>query len=359
MYLKRFQHLYNSPRPRIAEDDNVTMRLQRNEKPDDWGNDLYELIFANAPELRLQQYPDPLRFYQKLSQFLNVPQENLVITSGIDEPIRTLMTLCCDPGNIITAPSPSYAMYSVYAKMHGVKVNPIAFQPGEFMSPEFLAGNIDASSRILFLPNPSQPVENVYDLDQLRTLAGIFRDKEILFAIDEAYHFFGAETALPLISEFDNVLVLRTFSKAFGAASIRLGYVAGSEKAIGPLAAFRLAHEANSLSLHVGEFLLDNFDTFVKKNIQNIREGRDILRQSCLDYGLPAWGESGNSVLIDLQDHTLSKNVHQELAGKGIHVKGGFGAPLDRHILVTCGPADMMRSFFEALVGILENGGKS
>ena len=227
------------------------------------------------------------------------------------------------------------------------------------MPPETLAENIDASSRILFLPNPSQPVENVYDLDQLRTLAAICRDRDILFAVDEAYHFFGAPSVLPLINEFDNLLVLRTFSKAFGTAGIRLGFAAGSKKAIGPFKAFRLAHEANSLSFHVGEVLLDNFDTFVKGNIENICEGRDVLRQACLDYGLPAWGEAGNFVLIDLRDPVRSKNVRQQLADKGIHVKGGFGAPLDRHILVTCGPADMMRSFFDAFVEILESGGKS
>lgn len=359
MYLKRFQRLYEFSRPRIPEPDNVTIRLQRNEKPDDWGNDFYELIFANTPGLRLQRYPDPVPFYGKLSRFLKVPQENLVVTSGIDEPIRTLMTLCCEPGSSIIAPSPSYAMYEVYAKMHGVKVNPIAFQPGEFLPPETLAENIDASSRILFLPNPSQPVENVYDLDQLRTVAALCREREILFTIDEAYYFFGAPSALPLIKEFDNLLVLRTFSKAFGAAGIRLGYAAGSEKAIGPLKAFRMAHEANSLSLHVGEALIDNFDTFVKKNIENISEGRNVLRQACLDYGFPAWGEAGNFVLIDLQDNARSKEVHQQLAERGIHVKGGFGAPLDRHFLVTCGPPDMMRSFFDMFVEIWETCGES
>ena len=359
MYLKRFQHLHDFSRPRIAEADNVTMRLQRNEKPDDWGHELYDLIFANAPELHMQRYPDPMAFYEKLSRFLNVPEENLVVTSGIDEAIRTLMTLCCNEGDSITAPSPSYLMYAVYAEMHGVRFDPITFQPGEFMPPETLAENIDATSRILFLPKPSQPVENVYDLDQLRTLAAICRDGDILFAIDEAYHFFGAPSALPLINEFDNLLVLRTFSKAFGAAGIRLGFAAGSKKAIGPFKAFRLAHEANSLSLHVGEVLLDNFDTFVKGNIKNICEGRDVLRQACLDYGLPAWGEAGNFVLIDLRDPARSKDVRQQLADKGIHVKSGFGAPLDRHILVTCGPKEMMRSFFDALVEILESGGKS
>jgi len=335
------------------------MRLQRNEKPDDWGDELYELVFANAPELHLQRYPDPAPFYEKLSRFLNVPQENLVVTSGIDEPIRTLVTLCCDPGDTIIAPSPSYAMYNVYAKIHGVNVNPIAFQPGEFLPPEALGEAIDALSRILFLPNPSQPVENVYDLSQLRTLAGLCREKGIMLAVDEAYHFFGAETAMPLINEFDNVLVMRTFSKAFGAAGLRLGCVAGSEKAIAPLKAFRLAHEANSLSLHVGEVLLDNFDTFVKSNIEKVCEGRDVLRQACLNYGFQAWGEAGNFVLIDLGNTARSVEVHRELAKRGIHVKGGFSAPLDHHILATCGPADMMRSFFDVLVEIFESGNQA
>lgn len=359
MYLERFKHLKNFARIRIEESPNITMRLQRNEKPEDWGRDFYELLTADAPGMRLQRYPDPGPLYQKLTGFLNISEENLVVTSGIDEPIRTLITLTCNRGSTITAPSPTYVMYEVYAKIHSIKFNAITFQPGVFLPPQVLLETIDSSSQIMFLPNPSQPVENVYDLDQLRTIATACMDMGMLFVLDEAYHYFGAPSGIPLINEFDNLLVLRTFSKAFGAAGIRLGYAVGSQKAMAPLKAYRLAHEANSLSLHVGEFLLDNFDTFVCDNIMNTCNARDFLRQACVDYGFSAWGKFGNSVLIDLQKPSNRIKVFEMLIERGIHVKSGFEVPLDRHILVTCGSKVMMQSFFNVLVEIWESLEKS
>jgi histidinol-phosphate/aromatic aminotransferase/cobyric acid decarboxylase-like protein len=250
-------------------------------------------------------------------------------------------------------------MYGVYAKLLGVRIDPIVFRPGEPMSPQALVEGIDDRSRLVFLPNPSQPVENTFDVTQLRVIATHCRDRGILFVIDEAYHFFGGESALPLIDAFDNVLVMRTFSKAFGAASLRLGYVVGSKNALGPLAAFRLAHEANSISLHAGAVLLDNFETFVKSNIRNICQGRDYLRRACLEYGLEAWGKTANYVLIDLGDHARANAVFQALGEKGLHVKDGFPPPIDRHILVTCGPVDLMVIFFGAFREVLEEIGAS
>lgn len=341
-------------RPRIDEPENTVLRLSRNEKPDDWEPEIRDLIFGSLAMIKLQRYPDPVSFYEKLSAFLQIPQEQIIVTSGIDEPIRSLMLLCCDPGDTVCAPGPTYAMYGVYAEMLGLHLHNIPLSAGRYLSVEELIEQIDTSSKILFLPNPSQPIENLFDLEQIRLIATFCSNNDILLAIDEAYHFMGAESAIPLIENHENVLVMRTFSKAFGAASIRLGYTVGSVKTVKPLAAFRLAHETNSLSLSVGSTLLDNFDTVVMASVKRILEGRDFLRQACLDHGWQAWGEAGNYVLIDLVDPTLRDHVTSELASRGIFVKGAFPPPLESHILVTCGPVEMMRTFFDTLKGIVE-----
>jgi histidinol-phosphate aminotransferase len=353
VYLKRFDHLHGFLRPRIPEPDGVVLRLQRNEKPNNWPKDLQDRIFRSVPESMLQRYPDPTEFYRRLSRFLDVPKESIVVTSGIDGPIKSLISLCCDPGDTIAAVFPGYAMYAVYARMFGVKMAPIEYDPERFMEPAELMEKVPTGTKVLFLPNPSQPVENCFDLHKLEEISALCRKREILFVVDEAYFLFGSPSATPLIDTFDNVLVMRTFSKAFGGASLRLGYVVGSERSLAPLAAFRLAHEASSFSLHAGCILLECFDSHVKPSIDAICHGRDFLRQTCLQSGIKAWGSKSNYVLIDAVTKTQMESLNQALNEQGIYVKTGFPAPLDHHLLVSCGPIDMMKTFSSALCRFL------
>jgi histidinol-phosphate aminotransferase len=354
MFLERFRHLYDLKRVRIPErtDGPASLRLHRNEKPNNWPKDLLERIFASVPDHVLQRYPDAGLFYAKLAGFLGVPVANVLVTSGIEEPIRTILTLCCEPGDTFVS-TPGYAMYEVYGRIFGLRLEQITYVPDRFMAASEFCARVPPGTKVVFLPNPSQPVENCFDLESLRQIAGYCKDRDILLAVDEAYHFFGGPSGLPLINEFDNLLVLRSFSKAFGAASLRLGYVVGSSKALAPLASFRLAHEANALSLHAGSVLLDCFESHVKPSIEAVCQGRDFLRRAAINHGLKAWGSVSNNVFIDLGDHAKMRAVTKGLEEREIYVKGGYPAPLDRHILVTCGPPDMMARFFDALLEVL------
>lgn len=351
MYLDKYRHLYDLRRIRIPEPNrgSAIMRLHRNEKPDNWPKDLLGRIFTSVPENLLQRYPDAGPFYAKLAQFLGVPVEQVLVTSGIEEAIRTILTLCCEPGDTFVA-TPGYAMYEVYGRILSLKLAQVTYTPDRFLTAAELCARIPADTRVVFLPNPSQPVENCFDVGALGEIASYCRSRGILFAVDEAYYFFGAPTALPLTSRFDNLLVMRSFSKAFGAASLRLGYVVGSSKALAPLAAFRLAHEANALTMHAGSVLLGCFDSHVKPSIEAICEGRDFLRRAATEHGLSAWGSVSNNVLIDLGDNARMVAVAKALEAKEVYVKGGFPPPLDHHILVTCGPREMMERFFNALL---------
>ena len=354
LYLEKFKNLYDVERTRKPVNKTVKMRLQRNEKPDNWPPEFLKEIYSSFPDYMLQQYPNPNLFYEKLARFLGVPEDKVLVASGIDESIKSLLLLCCDSGDKIVY-TPGYAMYEVYARIFGIDPIAIEYDPTRFTGPQDIIEKTPKDAKALFIPNPSQPVENCIDLDQLREIAAYCRDNDILFAVDEAYQFFGAPDAIPLIDEFDNMLVLRTFSKAFGGASLRLGYVVGSEKALKPLAAFRLAHEANAFSLHIGSMLLDNFDTFVKGNIDDVCMGRDYLRQTFIENGFPAWGNVGNFVLVDLGTKERLDAVVGGLREKGIHIRGGLPRSLESQALVTCGGSNLMKNFFEEFLDTVKD----
>jgi histidinol-phosphate/aromatic aminotransferase/cobyric acid decarboxylase-like protein len=327
--------------------------LHRNEKIDNWPKELYEEIFGDLPDNFLQCYPNHRPFYERLSKFVGVPENRFVVTSGIDEAAKTLLTLNCAPGDNYAAVWPGYAMYKVYGEMLGAKMAPINYDPYNYLSPEALLESLPKNCKLLFLPNPSQPVENYYPPNELRQIALGCKEKDILLAVDEAYHFFGSESALPLTEEFDNVLVLRTFSKAFGGGSLRLGYVIGSEKGIAPVSAIRLAHEANGLTYHVGSKLLDHYDSYISESIAHVCEGRDFFRDQCTAFGLSAWGQVGNYVLVDFGSKERADLITDELDKNDVLVRGRQPNNLESCIMITCGPIYIMENVFHLIQKIL------
>ena len=115
------------------------------------------------------------------------------------------------------------------------------------------------------MPNPNQPIENTFSKKEIFKLAKRCKKINCFLVVDEAYYHFGSQTAVPLIKKFNNVIILRTFSKAFGVPSIRAGYTLSNKDNMKIISKARIAHELSSVSIAVAEYLLDNYD-LVKQN---------------------------------------------------------------------------------------------
>ena len=351
LYRPAVQHLYDVERKRIASPANVTMRLQRLEKPEDWPVELLEKMWGSVPPNLLQQYSDYPPFYRKLAEFIGIGEDELVVGAGIEDFIRSLFWLCCDQSSATVAFTwPTCALFDLYSHVFNVEPVQVITNPYENLKPDVLISKLSPMVKLLLLPNPGQPVETHFLLDELRTIATYCQENDIVFAIDEAYYYFGAETALSLIHEFDNVLVLRTFSKAFGAASVRVGCAIGNRRVLKPLEAFRLSGEVTGPSMHAVSVLIDHFDSHVHPSIMAICEGRDWLRekiQTSLDF--QCWGSIANHVLVDFKDVEIVRFVAKELTKSGIYIKVNFPLPLTNYALITCGSKPLMQKFFSAL----------
>ena len=356
MYLDRFQNLRSLVRTRVSENRSDRLRMHRNEKINNWPKELRKDILGTLPDSFLQRYPNHGPFYNKLSEFLGLPENRFVVTSGIDEAAKSLLFLCCAPGDNYVAVWPGYAMYGVYGQMVGANMTSITYDPHNYMNPSELLKLFPEDCKLAFIPNPSQPVENYFPLKDMRYIAKECAERNILLAIDEAYHFFGSDTAVPLTDEFDNVVVLRTFSKAFGAAGLRLGYVIGSELSLAPLAAFRIAHEANGFGYHVGEKLLAHFEDHVSHSIADVCEGRDFFREQCLNNKLKAWGSFGNFVLVEFDSKNQADVIVQGLEECDIVVRGNLPGKLEKSIMITCGPIATMRQIFDLVRDFIGKG---
>jgi histidinol-phosphate aminotransferase len=179
-------------------------------------------------ETELNRYPEPQprELLARCAEFYEVQPENILLTRGSDEAIDLLVRLCCEPGhdNILICP-PTYGMYTVAASLQGagcISMPLLAYNGFAYDIPGIVKASTD-NVKLLFLCSPNNPTGNVVDEKQLMDLAETI-NPNVLIVIDEAYiEFSSAKSAVRLVTMYPNLVILRTFSKAFGLAGARCG----------------------------------------------------------------------------------------------------------------------------------------
>lgn len=354
MFRPEFQHLSTIERKRITMPDNTRLRLNRLERPQAWQHGFLERLRVSLDLDELQQYPAYTPFYERLAAFENVRPEEIVVGAGIEEFIRSLMMLCAGPGEKVAILWPTCAMFEIYARAFNIELVKIIPDPATGISIGTIVEQLPQDVRLFIMANPGQPVETCFGWGSLQPLARILEERGAVFAVDEAYHGFGGPTIVGCHDWHENTVALRTFSKAFGAASIRLGYAIGAPKVIAALNAVRQSGEVSAISMAIATALMDHYEDVVKPGIADVIAGRDMLRERVSkELGFPTVGYFANHVLIDMLNPNRAEQVAHSLAGRGVLVKAGFPAPVDRHLLVTCGGVSLMADFFEELSGAL------
>ena len=264
--------------------------------------------------------------------------------------MKTLWEISTETGDLVGVPGPTYAMYYVYNKLFCTNLSEINYNVEDRkLDWDQLNNFLDLKPSIFFLPNPNQPIEDTLSIDKLEDLAKKTSKNNTLFVVDEAYYYFGADTAMRLVNDYDNVVVMRTFSKGFGAPSIRLGYMVSNNDNMEYFSKTRFAHETSALSSAVAEYFLDNFD-FIKSYNQKVIVAREEIKSKLNHEGIPCYGEKGNYLLINLGTQERCLNITKILEDNLIYVKSNYSKPWESHILITVGPMDKMEKFVSVLI---------
>jgi histidinol-phosphate aminotransferase len=349
MFIQRKNYLSRITRMRVSEGRNLDsgLRLDRNEKVDTWEKGLLSKIFSEKPDYFLSVYPESSNVYKKIAAFHNIDESQLMLTSGIDGGLKTIFEVMTEPGDLVGVAAPTYAMYKIYANLFQVTLDEIEYTDDLQFNFSAFDAFLEKKPTVFFLPNPNQPIESAFNINELREFARKTLAQNCLFIIDEAYHMFGCDSGIDLIKEFENIVVTRTFSKGFGVPSIRLGYMISNNGNMTILSKTRMAHESNSLTNAVAEYLLDNYD-IVKKYNESVISSRDNLKKILKDLDIPTHGSNGNYLLLDMKEAARAKEFVSYLKEREIYVKGPWSAPRDKYITITIGPAVLMDRFVQA-----------
>ena len=137
-------------------------------------------------------------------------------------------------------------MYQVYSDIFKTKLIKIGYNKDYKLNRKQLIDIINRKNiKVLFIPNPNQPIEDIISKNEMTKLCKICNKKKILLVVDEAYYMFGAPTAASLIKKFNNIIILRTFSKSLGIPSVRFGFILANKKIISIMNSYRLSYESN------------------------------------------------------------------------------------------------------------------
>lgn len=282
--------------------------------------DANENSFGSPLPANYNRYPDPLQLDLKaaIGKIKGVPIENTFLGNGSDEAIDLLFRAFCNPkeDNVIILP-PTYGMYEVSANINDVEVRKVSLLPDFQLDLEKIAETIDAKTKIIFICSPNNPTGNSLNRVDIETILANF---EGLVVIDEAYiNFAKQKTFIQELTEYANLVVLQTFSKAWGLAALRLGMAFSSTHVIDILNKVKPPYNINQATQDLALVALENVqqvNEWIKITVSERERLSNAL--SRLDIVTKVYPSDANFILVAIQN---AHNVYHQLVDKGIIVR--------------------------------------
>jgi histidinol-phosphate aminotransferase len=297
-------------------------------------------------------YPSYREVVTATARHFGVPPECVLLTNGLDEGI-----LMAAVGHIARAraydaetiiPLPAFDPYPNSTAAVGATAVRVPPNPDFSFQTEGVLAAITGRTRMIFLNTPNNPTGQLIAVQDLVRIASAAPQAVVL--IDEAYIEFGGTTFIPELPRFPNVLVGRTFSKAYGLAGLRVGVVMGQPQALDPVRAVTLPFNINAAALAAVHAALED-ENFLPRYAAEVRESRERLYAACRRLGLTCWPSAGNYVLVRVGD---AAPFVQALAAKQIHVRDRSRDPATPGcIRITAGMVQHTDAAVEALESVV------
>lgn len=303
--------------------------------------------------LNLHRYPDPKQdtLRSRIAEYRHVQKENIFTGVGSDEAIDLLIRIFCEPGkdSILITP-PTYGMYRVSAEINNVSVIEARLTEDFQPDADIILDNGGENTRILFLCSPNNPTANNLKRTELLKLVELFPG---IIVVDEAYIDFSEQESLAaVVPQYANLVVLQTFSKAFGLAGIRLGVAISSPQIIGYMLKIKAPYNVNKLSADVALQAFDNMD-LLEFNISKIREEKVYLIEQLSQAAAieKVYPSDANFILFKVRD---ALEVYNQLAENDIIVRYRGNEPgCDDCLRITVGMPDENIHFLKTLKKII------
>lgn len=317
------------------------LKLNTNENPYSASPRVVEAIERGAAT-NLHLYPSPMadELRVRAAERYGVAPDQVLVGNGSDELLALCLRACVVDGDVVSYAVPTYSLYRTLAAIAGADVVEVAAGAGEI--PAALPCD---RARVTFVCTPGAPFGRSVDLDELGALA---RRSSGLVVADEAYADFSRTTALSILDRHPNMLVLRSFSKSYSLAGLRLGLAFGASSLMADLAKVKDSYNVSRLAIAAGVAALDDED-WTRRNVLRVCATRDRVGAALRAKGFRVHDSDANFLWVDCSASGGGREVYDRLRAQGVLVRF-FDAPdLEHGVRVTIGTDEQMDRVLELL----------
>ncbi len=292
----------------------------------------------------LRRYPDPFahEFCQAVSEALGVPKDWVIVGNGSDDVLNILIRACAEGRDRkVVYPMPTYVLYRTLAAMQPSETIEVPYGENFELPIDQL---VAANGAVTFIASPNSPSGHSVPLEDLRKLA---QQVSGLVAIDEAYVDFAEYSALPLVQEFDNVIVLRTLSKGYSLAGLRLGFGIANPKLLSGLFKVKDSYNIDAVAIAVGTAAMRDQE-YKNANAKKVKTSRSRLIHDLKNIGYTVPRSYGNFVLATPPKRN-AEEIYLKLKESGILVRYFNQAGLADKLRITVGTDEQNQALYDQL----------
>lgn len=301
---------------------------------------------------KYNRYPDPLQWKlkEKISQVKEIGADKIFLGNGSDEPIDLVIRIFCEPRvDNIVAIDPTYGMYQVCAEINDVEYRKVLLDDNFQLDAQKLLDTADSNTKLIFLCSPNNPTGNLLNRVEIEKILNQFKG---IVIIDEAYVDFASEPSwLKELAEYPNLIVLQTFSKAWGLAAVRLGMAFSSPDIIKLFNKVKYPYNINILTQNYVSEELESSD-LRKDWIQTLLKGRDYLMSELpkLTFVQKIYPTDSNFILVKVDN---ANGLYQQLAERGVIVRNRNSVSLCAGCLrITVGTDEENKTLIKVLTSL-------
>ena len=322
------------------------LRLDMNESPMGLPVEFVEKVKEKITPEYLSMYPEKDELADLLAEHNGLKAENISITDGSDEAMRLAFQCFGEAGKEVLTVFPTFEMYDVYSKMFGMKHVEVAYDDDFEVSADEILERIGEQTSLVILLNPNSPIGTAFSQSEMEQVIKKAAQNDAIVVVDEAYHYYMQETVMPLIGTYDNLLVLRTFSKLCAIAGLRIGYVAGNEMLIHYIDNAQSTFNVNNVAILFAKEIVQT-QGLLKQLRDQWEEGHEYTLQQLRKMGYEVRSGYGNYIL--LFPNRDSKELIAAMKEKDVWIRDYGRGLLKGWVRVSTGDKKSMERFVRVL----------
>ncbi len=314
-----------------------------------------QLLIEACRNVDVRAYPPPrgCMAVKAVSSFLGFSESEISVANGADEIMDLLMKVFVRRGSKVLVIEPTFPMYAFFTELYGGKTVTTMLEPDFTLDADSILKKADKNTRLLFVCSPNNPTGNQFQEADIKKL---LREFNGIVAVDEAYGDFAGYSVINWVRDFDNLAVLRSFSKAFGLAGLRLGYLVANKAIVEYIQRVMDPFNLNIVTQQLITLALQNWDYFEERISFVVNEREWLLENLEQVNGVTPYPSDANFILFKITKNNLTSAIIKErLEERNVLVKDRGHLPLlENCIRVTVGTRNMNETFLSTLKEALE-----